>query len=117
MNAFVSQQPDHSGSINYSNTNDSYDNTWNNCEISETDERCHILEWLSPLAPRLRHRDIRRSQVEGVGDWLLQTDEFINWNTGEDGVVSPVLFCYGDSRVGKTHLRYERTLSWESESD
>ena len=76
-----------------------------------------MLEWLSPLAPRLRHRDVRRSQVEGVGDWLLRKEEFINWNTGEDGVVSPVLFCYGDSGVGKTHIRYERTFSWENEGD
>ena len=118
MNDFASRQLNHSGSISYSNTHDSY-NTWNNCDILETDERRHILEWLSPPAPRLRHCDIRRSQVEGVGDWLLQTDEFIkkNWNTGEDGVASPVLFCYGDSGVRKTHIRYEPTFSWESESD
>ena len=91
----------------------SYNNTWNDCDFGVTDERRHILEWLSPLAPRLRHRDVRRSQVEGVGDWLLRTEEFINWNTGEDGVVSPILFCYGDSGVGKTHIRYEPTFSWE----
>ena len=82
-----------------------------------TDERRDILEWLSLLAPRLRHRDVRRSQVEGVGDWLLRTKEFIDWNTGEDGVVSPVLFCYGDPGVGKTHIRYEPIFSWEHGGD
>ena len=55
--------------------------------------------------------------MEGVGDWLLRTDDFINWNTGEDGVVSPVLFCYGDPGVGKTHIRYEPTFSWENGGD
>ena len=50
--------------------------------------------------------------MKGVGDWVLQTDEFVNWHTGEDGVISPVLFCYGDPGVGKTHLRYEKTFSW-----
>ena len=46
-----------------------------------------------------------------VGDWLLGTEEFINWNTGEDGVVSQVLFCYGGPGVGKTHTRYAPTFS------
>jgi len=50
--------------------------------------------------------------MEGVGDWLLRTEEFINWNTGEDGVVR-VLFCHGDPGVGKTHIRYGPTFSWE----
>ena len=95
-----------SSQINCGNVKDSYNNTWNNCDISVTDERRQILEWLSPLAPRKRHRDVRASQVEGVGDWVLRTDEFVNWCTGEDGVVNPVLFCYGDPGVGKTHVRY-----------
>ena len=83
-------------------------NTWNNCERSITDRRRHILEWLSPLAPRKRHQDVRASQLEGVGNWILQTEELVNWHTGEDGVVSPVLFCYGDPGAGKTHFRYDK---------
>ena len=114
MNNFKSREPTPSQSINCGNVTASYNNTWNNCDISVTDERRHILKWLSPLAPRLRHRDVRRSRVEGVGDWVLQTEEFIDWNNGEDGVVSPVLFCYGDPGVGKTHIRYEPTPSWEN---
>ena len=106
-----------SPNVNSGNVSGSY-NTLNHYEISVTDERRQILEWLSPLAPRKRHRDVRGSQVKGVGDWVLQTDEFINWHTGEDGVVSPVLFCYGDPGVGKTHLRYEKkTLPWADEGD
>ena len=101
---------------------DSYNNTWNDCDFNNcdfvvTDERRNILEWLSPLAPRLRHRDVTRSQVEGVGNWLLRKEEFINWNTDEDGVASPVLFCYGDPGVGKTHIRYGLKLSWENGGD
>jgi len=111
MSIFTSQQPAPSQNINSGNVSGSYNNTWNNCDISVTDEKRRILEWLSPLAPRLRHQDVRRSQVEGVGDWLLRTNEFISWNTGEDGVVSPVLFCYGEPGVGKTHLMYELSFS------
>jgi len=117
MNSFKSRELNLSQNINCGNASGSYNNTWNNCDISVTDERRHILEWLSPLAPRLRHRDVRKSQVEGVGNWVLQTEEFIDWNTGEDGVVSPVLFCYGDPGVWKTHLRYEPIFSWANGSD
>jgi len=75
------------------------------------------IESLSPLAPQLRHRDVRKSQVEGVGDWLVRTEEFINQRTGEGGVVKLVLFCYGDPGVGKTHIRYVPTLFWENWRD
>jgi len=108
---FKSQEPNPSKNVNCWNVSGSYNNTWNNYYIRVTDERLHILEWLSPLAPRLRHSDVRKSHVEGVGDWLLKTEEFINWNTGEDGVVSQVLFGYGDPGVGKTHIRYAGTFS------
>ena len=114
---FTSPQPNPWGNSNCGNVNGSYNNTWSNCDVTVTDERRCILEWLSPLAPRLRHRDVRRSQVEGVGDWVLRTDEFINWNTGGNGVVNPVLFCYGDPGVGKTHLRYELTFPWANIGD
>ena len=33
------------------NVTDSYKNVWNNCEISVSEEKRQILEWLSPLAP------------------------------------------------------------------
>jgi len=111
MSIFESQEPKSSQNVNCGNVNGSYNNIWNNCDIRVTDERRHILEWLSPIAPQLRHRDVRSSQVEGVGDWLLRTEEFINWSTGEDGVAIPVLFCDGDPGVGKTHIRYAPTFS------
>ena len=114
MNNFKSREQYPSQTLNCGNMSGSYNNTWNNCDVSVTDERHQILEWISPLAPRLRHRDVRRSQAEGVGDWLLRTDEFINWNTREDELVSPLLFCYGDPGVGKTYVRYGPTFSWES---
>ena len=117
MNIFKSRQVSSSQNINCGNVSDSYNNTWNNCDISATDERRQILEWLSPLTPRKRHRDVRGAQVEGVGDWVLRTEEFVNWHTGEDGVVSPVLYCYGDPGVGKTHLRYEKAFTWANEGD
>jgi len=88
----------------FGNVKDSYNNVWNNCEIS--DEKRQILEWLSPLAPRERHQVVREGRVDGVGSWLLQTNEFKKWHASEDQVANPVVFCYGDPGVGKTYLRY-----------
>ena len=115
MNFFTSLQPNSSQNNYCGNVIASHNNTWNNCDFSVTDETRCILEWLSPLAPRLRHREVRESHVGGVGNWLLRTDEFINWNIGEDRVVSPVLFSYGNPGVGKTHIRYELKFSGKME--
>ena len=91
---------------NVGNVTDSYKNVWNNCEISVSDEKRQILEWLSPIASRERHRVVSHSQVDGVGGLLLRTGEFEKWCTSGDPAVHPVLFCYGAPGVGKTYLRY-----------
>ena len=71
------------------------------------DDRSNILAWLSPLDPRLRHRDIQDRRVENVGEWLLQTEKFRSWYAGDEGgeFDNAVLFCYGDPGVGKTYIR------------
>ena len=84
---------------------DSDNKVWNVCEPSVWDEKHKILEWLSPLASRERHRVVREGRVKGVGDWLLRTNEFKKWHTSEDQAVHPLLFCYGDPGAGKTYLR------------
>ena len=92
-------------SQSFSNNINSLNTVTNNFTIA--DERSHILTWLSPLEPRLRHQDILDRRVEGVGEWLLQTEEFRSWCAGSGGSESDraVLFCYGDPGVGKTHIR------------
>ena len=91
--------------INSDNNINSNNNTWNNCTIA--DERSKVWTWLSPLEPSLRHQDIRDRRVEGVGEWVLQTEEFKNWYASSGGSESDnaVLFCYGDPGVGKTFIR------------
>ena len=84
---------------NVGNVRDSYNNV-------VSDERRQILEWLSPLAPRERHQAVRGGRMDRVGDWLLRTNEFEKWHSGEDKAVHPVLFCSGDPGVGKTYLRW-----------
>ena len=105
MSSAAYQNPTIIINTNVGNATDSYKNVWNNCEISVSDEKRQILEWLSPLAPRERHRVVSEGRMDGVGDWLLRTNEFEKWHRGEDKVVHPVLFCYGDPGVGKTYLK------------
>ena len=80
-------------------------NVSNNFTIA--DDRSNILAWLSPLDPKLRHQDIQDRRVENVGEWLLETKEFRNWQAGgaEGESHDAVLFCYGDPGVGKTFIR------------
>ena len=81
-------------------------NTVNN--VTPADERSNILFWLSPLEPRLRHKDIQDRRVENIGEWVLETEEFKSWyaSSGGSGSDNAVLFCYGDPGVGKTFIRY-----------
>ena len=65
-----------------------------------------VLEWLSPLDPRARHRALSINRVAGVGDWLFLTNKFTQWSGNFERSAMPVLFCYGDPGVGKTYLRY-----------
>ncbi|RPA99098.1 hypothetical protein L873DRAFT_1633294, partial [Choiromyces venosus 120613-1] len=65
-----------------------------------------ILEWISPLDPKIRHEDIRARRVKDVGDWLLETDEYRSWYDGSSGGQSgcAALFCCGGPGVGKTYI-------------
>jgi len=105
MNSAACQEPTITINQSVGNVTDSYKNVWNNCEISVSDEKRQVLEWLSPMAPRERHRVVSEGRVEGVGSWLLRTTKFEKWHTSEDQDVHPLLFCYGDPGVGKTYLR------------
>jgi len=69
------------------------------------DENPEIMNWLSPLDPRGRHHDVRTDRVDGVGNWLLETNEFREWRSNGGGADKAVLFCSGDPGVGKTYLR------------
>jgi len=81
------------GNSNSFNNNHYSFNTVNKFGIA--DEKAEILEWLSPLEPRIRHDDIRAQRVEDVGDWLLRAEEYQNWVDGVPGrdPNNSVLFC------------------------
>ena len=85
----------------------SFQNVQNVNNIGSTDEKAEILEWLSPLEPRIRHHDISTHRVEHVGDWLFRTEAYRNWFGDIRGGESDnsALFCYGAPGVGKTYIR------------
>jgi len=95
-------------SISFGNGNANCNNVTNkviNVNNVIADGNPEIMEWLSPLDPRGRHQDVRTDRLDGVGNWLLETNEFQEWRRSEVGAGGAVLFCYGDPGVGKTYLR------------
>ena len=89
------------GCGNTSNSNNIMSITVNRVD----DEDSRIKQWLSPLDSARRHQNVRANRVEGVGTWLPRRREFSEWS------VRPVLFCYGDPGVGKTHIRLVGKIS------
>jgi len=78
----------------------------NSFNTTAPDDRSEILAWLSPLEPRVRHRDIGARRVDSIGAWLLETEEFKFWHNGNrgDGSYHPTLFCDGNPGVGKSYI-------------
>ena len=91
----------HSNS-NVGNFSYSYNNTIN---VGMEERSSRIQEWLSPLEPHKRHRDVRNSRLKGVGEWVLRRSEFESWCKRQDESVNPTLLCYGGQGVGKTYIR------------
>ena len=60
---------------------------------------------LSPLEHGLRHGDIQARRVNGVGQWLIQSEEFRKWCGLEGGGDEAVLVGYGSPGAGKTFIR------------
>jgi len=87
------------------NNTNSFNSVSNNYVAA--DDRSQLLTWLSPLEPRLRHRDVQERRVSDIGEWLMQTKEFGGWYGlgGEGEGDNAVLFCYGGPGVGKTFIR------------
>jgi len=93
-----------SRNVNCNNVMNSHNNIINLSKFI-ADENPEIMRWLSPLDPRRRHQDLGNERFDGVGNWLLETNEFREWRSGEGGADKAVLFCYGNPGVGKTFLR------------
>ena len=85
-------------------------NSYNTINVGIEEESLRIQEWLSPLEPHKRHRDVRGSRLDGVGEWVLRRSEFESWCKSQDGSADRTLLCYGGQGVGKTYIRYMSIL-------
>ena len=92
-----------SSNTNFANVSNSYNNTIN---VGANEESLRIQAWLSPLEPYARHQEVRNRRLDGVGEWVLQKNEFESWRKGQDSTVNSTILCYGDQGVGKTYMRY-----------
>ena len=93
---------------NCANVSSSYNN--NTINMGTNEESLRIQEWLSPLEPGRRHRGVRNRRLDGIGDWVLQTDEFVSWCRSRGALDDRALRCYGGQGVGKTYIRYENAF-------
>ena len=90
-----------------SNTNvGNVSNSYNTINVGVSEESLLIQAWLSPLAPHRRHQDVSSGRLDGVGNWVLHTNEFESWRGSQDGSGDPTLLCQGGQGVGKTYIRY-----------
>ena len=55
---------------------------------------------------------MRNRRLDGVGEWVLQNNEFESWCESQDGSVNHTLLCYGVQGAGKTYIRYNNIV-WE----
>ena len=94
-----------------SNTNvGNVSHSYNTINMGLDEESLRIQAWLSPLAPDIRHRSVSNRRLDGVGDWVLQRNEFESWRGSQNGSGDPTLLCYGGQGVGKTFIRYNGIL-------
>ena len=70
------------------------------------DEKSEIMAWLPPPEPQVRHREIGSQRIDTIGAWLLETEEFKRWysGNGEDGPHYPTPFCEGNPGAGKSYI-------------
>ncbi|THW51216.1 hypothetical protein D6D21_01581 [Aureobasidium pullulans] len=63
--------------------------------------REEFLRWLSPHNFEHKQNEIFKTKHQGTGDWLLQTEQFSNW---EKAATSQLLWCHGKPGAGKSVL-------------
>jgi len=63
----------------------------------DSQERQALLEWLSPLNFSAQQNDLSSRRQEGIGEWLLQSNEFETW-AQSDGLT---LLCQGMPGAGQ----------------
>lgn len=90
---------------NVGNVSNSFNNYYT-FNVGVYEESLRVQAWLSPLKPNKRHQYFSERRMDGIGDWVLERNDFETWCRNQDGSGDPTLFCYGVQGVGKTFIRY-----------
>ena len=69
-------------------------------DLATQNVRKQILDWISTTEYYRRHHALRESRAHNVGNWVLETPEYVEWRDGSD----TVLWCQGIQGSGKTNL-------------
>ncbi|RPA88320.1 hypothetical protein L873DRAFT_1824652 [Choiromyces venosus 120613-1] len=93
------------GDRNYHSSNVAHSVNTNNFITNTANDTAEIMQWLSPLETRNRYQDVRSDQFDGVGNWLLETNQFRERRSAQGGADKAVLFCHWNPGVGKTFLQ------------
>ena len=83
------------GNVHSENITSSFNNY-----VYKSDKDAEIMRWLSPLEPYNRHQSVCTDRFDGVGDWLLEVNQFREWKSSEGGAENAILFCYQNPGVG-----------------
>ena len=104
---------DNNNCFNNTNCNN---NVWNNCTIA--DDRPLLLAWLSPLEPKLRHRDIQERRVDNVGNgfFKLRNSEAGMPGVGKVNVIRQSCFAT-EAREPARHLSGNENYPREREEN
>jgi hypothetical protein len=63
----------------------------------------NLVQWISPIEPPKRHRDIVLKRLDGTGGWFTQMQSFKDWRgSGDSKEHSHVFGCYGKPGAGKS---------------
>lgn len=86
--------------LNCYNITSSYNNV-----AGVVNKNLEIMQWSSPIDPRRRYQDVSTDRSGGVGNWLLEINEFRGW-------VIPSYFATGIWEWGRPiwgrHLSFKR---------
>ena len=75
------------GNANCGNITGSYNTT-----ITYADKSAKLLNWLSPLQPRVRHNDVRGRRDDGIGEWFCKPMSFSDGVTANVNSIRPLCF-------------------------
>ncbi|KAI5819859.1 hypothetical protein BZA77DRAFT_274893 [Pyronema omphalodes] len=61
-----------------------------------------LMHWMSPIEPRVRHKEMAQRRLKNTGDWFIEMADFQNWKGASDCPGGQIFGCYGKPGAGKS---------------